>query len=73
MKVRFVVEVTTIAEWKSQLASWYEEGNPFTVWYAIATEEEPISLPNLPQFKGTTVYEVQQDIPPSGIEVCYYE
>ena len=63
----------TIAEWKSQLASWYEEGNPFTVWYAIPTEEQPIFLPMLPQFKGTTVYEVQQDIAPSGIEVCYYE
>lgn len=30
-------------------------------------------LPNLPQYKGTTVYEVQTDTPPSGIEVCYYE
>ena len=29
-------------------------------------------LPNLPQFKGTTIYEVQTDTPPSGIEVCYY-
>lgn len=29
-------------------------------------------LPNLPQFNGTTVYEVQTDTPPSGIEVCYY-
>ena len=29
-------------------------------------------LPNLPQYKGTTVYEVQTDTPPSGIEVCYY-
>ena len=29
-------------------------------------------LPNLPQFKGTTIYEVLTDTPPSGIEVCYY-
>lgn len=29
-------------------------------------------LPNLPQYKGTTIYEVQADTPPSGIEVCYY-
>lgn len=29
-------------------------------------------LPNLPQYKGTTIYEVQTDTPPSGIEVCYY-
>lgn len=30
-------------------------------------------LPNLPQLKGTTIYEVNQDVAPSGIEVCYYE
>lgn len=29
-------------------------------------------LPDLPQFKGTTVYEAQTEIPPSGIQVQYY-
>ena len=29
-------------------------------------------LPNLPQFNGTTTYEVLTDTPPSGIQVCYY-
>ncbi len=29
-------------------------------------------LPSLPQFKGTTVYEVQTEVPPSGMEVEYY-
>ena len=29
-------------------------------------------LPSLPQFKGTTIYEVQTEVPPSGMEVCYY-
>ena len=29
-------------------------------------------LPNLPQYNGTTTYEVLTDTPPSGIEVCYY-
>jgi hypothetical protein len=29
-------------------------------------------LPDLPQFKGTTVYEAQTEIPPSGIAVQYY-
>jgi hypothetical protein len=29
-------------------------------------------LPNLPQFKGTTVYEAKTEIPPSGIQVQYY-
>ena len=30
-------------------------------------------LPSLPQFKGTTVYEVQTAVSPSGIQVEYYE
>ena len=63
----------TIAEWKAQLAAWYEEGNPFTVWYAVLTTEEAIELPEIPTFKGTTIYEVDTTIKPSGIEVCYYE
>ena len=52
----------TVAEWKAQLTTWYEEGNPFTVWYAIATKEEAIELPKLPQFKGTTIYEIDTQI-----------
>lgn len=30
-------------------------------------------LPNLPQFKGTTIYETTTTVAPSGIEVQYYE
>lgn len=29
-------------------------------------------LPDLPQFKGTTVYEAQTEIPPSGMQVQYF-
>lgn len=29
-------------------------------------------LPSLPQFKGTTTYEIMTDVPPSGVEVQYY-
>ena len=35
--------------------------------------EETAALPSLPQFKGTTVYEVDTTVKPSGIKVCYYE
>ena len=52
----------TIAEWKAQLAAWYEEGNPFTVWYAVLTTEEAIKLPKIPTFKGTIIYEVDTSI-----------
>ena len=30
------------------------------------------NLPSLPQFEGTTVYEAQTEIPPSGIQIQYY-
>ena len=64
----------TVDEIRAWVDEKYNEGNPlkFTLRRAESVEE-PIYLPNLPQFKGTTVYEVQHDIPPSCIEVCYYE
>ena len=62
----------TVNEWKALLQQWYEEGNPFTVFYAKSTTQELIDLPSLPQFKGTTVYEVDTTIKASGIKVCYY-
>ena len=33
--------------------------------------EETVNLPALPQFKGTTIYEIQTDIKPSGMEAKY--
>lgn len=48
-------------------------GDGFDVCYILATPvSEKINLPKLPQYKGTTIYEVLTDTPPSGIEVCYY-
>lgn len=48
-------------------------GDGFEVCYVLATPEvESIELPTFPQFKGTTVYEAQTEIPPSGIQVQYY-
>ena len=35
--------------------------------------EEKVTLPALPTFKGTTVYEVQTSTEPSGMQACYYE
>ena len=49
-------------EWKAQLQTWYEEGNPFTVWYGMPATEYPIDLPTIPTFKGTTIYEVNTSI-----------
>lgn len=49
-------------------------GDGFEVCYILNEPiDENLNLPELPQFKGTTIYEVQTEVPPSGIEVCYYE
>ena len=49
-------------------------GDGFDVCYALAEPVEvDIDLPKLPQFKGTTIYEIDTEIKPSGMEVCYYE
>ena len=50
-------------EWKAKLATWYEEGNPFTVLYAVATTEEEVELPEIPTMRGTTTYEILTEIP----------
>ena len=50
-----------------------EIGDGFDVCYVLYTAiTENIELPPLPQFNGTTTYEVITDTPPSGVEVCYY-
>ena len=61
----------TLSEWKAYLAQWSEEGNPFEMYYVIPSEEESVTLPRLPQFKGTTIYETDTTVPPSGIQVEY--
>ena len=49
-------------------------GDGFEVCYVLAEPiEEKISLPSLPQFSGTTTYETQTTVAPSGIQVQYYE
>lgn len=49
-------------------------GDGFEVCYVLKNAVvEKIELPKLPQFKGTTIYETNTQIAPSGIEVQYYE
>jgi hypothetical protein len=72
-RIAFSSPIATLSEFQNWIKDLYAS-NPLYVYYPLTNSvEEPISLPMLPQFKGTTVYEVQQDIPPSGIEACYYE
>ncbi len=48
----------TVDEWKALLQQWYEEGNPFTVFYAAGTTQEVIELPEIPTLGGYTNYEI---------------
>ena len=51
----------SIEEWKEQLSAWDEEGAPLTVIYADTVREESIDLPELPTFRGTTIYEIDTE------------
>ena len=53
--------------------AWLTENKPTITYPLDIPVIENIELPNLPQFKGTTIYEVDTEIKPSGMEVCYYE
>ena len=46
---------------------------PCQIFEAESVQKSLNGLPSLPQFKGTTIYEAQTAIAPSGIEVQYYE
>ena len=57
-------------------ASMKEAFGDFKVYYILDDAyitEEKVTLPALPTFKGTTVYEVQTSTEPSGMQACYYE
>ena len=61
----------TEAEMFEEFNTWLAD-NPTYVIYPLATPtEETVKLPALPQFKGTTIYEVGTNIKPSGIEAKY--
>lgn len=62
---------TALDEFKALMGSWNASGK-FQMLYALATPiEETVNLPALPQFKGTTIYEVGTSIKPSGMEAKY--
>lgn len=62
---------TALDEFKALVTEWTASGK-FQMHYAVATPiEENVNLPVLPQFKGTTIYEIQTDIKPSSMEAKY--
>lgn len=61
---------------EDELIAFIEKCNntqPFKVFYPLLEPiEEKISIPYLPTFKGTTIYEIDTTIPPSKVEAEYY-
>ena len=59
--------ITTVAQANEKI------GDGFDVCYVLEEQiEESIELPNLPTFKGTTIYTIDTSIQPSNMEVTYY-
>ena len=54
--------VPAVADWKAQLSAWNDEGNPLTVVCVDSAREETLDIPELPTFRGTTIYEINTDI-----------
>lgn len=66
------VDFPTINSFKAWLGEQYTNGTPVTVYYALAEPTtEPISLPSIPTFDGTTVISTDTEIQPSNIEIKY--
>ena len=54
----------TVDDFLAFLKEKYAEGNPLVIYYqSYDTIEEDIELPKLPQFKGTTIYQIATNIP----------
>ena len=63
---------STIADFKSYLTQQYDAGTPVTAYYAFADPiTEPISIPSIPTFDGTTVISTDAEIQPSNMEIKY--
>lgn len=63
---------TTLDDFKIFLASEYAKGTPVTVYYALADPTtEPISIPTIPTFDGTTVISTDTEIQPSNMEIKF--
>ncbi len=62
LKVSPFSALPTLSEWKAYLAQWNDAGTPFEMYYVMPSEENPIDLPMLPTFRGTTIIEIGTEI-----------
>ena len=63
-----VLGLTTIDEFKE----WLDTQSVEVICGKNTDVVEPITLPKLPTFKGTTIYSIDTAIQPSNMEVSYY-
>lgn len=63
--------VTKLDNIRNWLKEQYESGNPLTMTIAYTSTTEPISLPSIPTFDGTTVISTDIEIQPSNMEIKY--
>lgn len=57
---------------KEELNEWLVNNPTYLLYGSDLPIETPIELPQLPTFKGTTIYSVDTNIQPSNMEVTYY-
>lgn len=58
---------------KEIIKQWYDNNVPMILFYNLATPtEQPITLPNIPTFKGTSIVSADTTIQPSNAEIKYY-
>lgn len=67
--------VTTVNEFKTKLAGWYEDGKPLKMYYTLGTQtEESIIMPELITPNSTVLNEfINTDLLPSKINLTYYQ
>ena len=64
--------ITKVSAFRSYLSKQYDVGTPVTAYYALADPTiEPISIPNIPTFDGTTVISTDAQIQPSNMEIKF--
>jgi hypothetical protein len=63
-----VLGLTTFAEFNS----WLSNNATYVLYASTKPTTTPIELPQLPTFKGTTIYSVDTSVQPSNMEVTYY-
>lgn len=58
---------------KGIIKQWYDNNEPMTLFYNLETPtEQPITLPTIPTFKGTSIVSADTTIQPSNAEIEYY-